>query len=105
MLNQIANVLMAGSSSDFADVFSPILGLIDDILPYIIGLIGSLGSLWCVVLGLKLAKAEEQQERDKAKNALKNAVIGFVLIFVLMATLKFAMPALQNWMAGVISGT
>ncbi len=68
------------------------------------------GALYCVVLGVKFAKAEEPQDREKAKGALKNAIIGFVLIFVLILALNLLMPVMINWVnqqAGstVITGT
>ena len=53
--------------------------------------------LYCVVLGVKFAKAEEPQEREKAKGALKNAVIGFVLIFILILALNLLMPSMISW--------
>ena len=45
-----------------------------------------------------LAKAEEPQDREKAKNSLKNAIVGFVLIFVLIVVLKLGMGAMKTWM-------
>ena len=50
-----------------------------------------------MLLGVKFAKAEEQQDREKAKQALKNAIIGFVLIFVLLLALKLLLPNMVNW--------
>ena len=49
------------------------------------------------ILGVKFAKAEEPQDREKAKGALKNAVVGFVLIFVLILGLNLMMPKMVNW--------
>ena len=63
------------------------------------------GADYCIILGAKLAKAEEPQDREKAKNSLKNAIIGFVLIFVLIVVLKLGMTAMQSWMKSNIGGT
>ncbi len=60
-------------------------------------IVGAAGALYCVVLGVKFAKAEEPQDREKAKGALKIAIIGFVLIFVLILALKLLMPIMVNW--------
>ena len=60
-------------------------------------IVGAAGALYCVVLGVKFAKAEEPQDREKAKRALKIAIIGFVLIFVLILALKLLMPIMVNW--------
>jgi len=81
----------------FDQVASPIIGLINALLGPLLGIVGAAGAIFCVVLGVKFAKAEEQQDREKAKQALKNAIIGFVLIFVLLLALKLLMPAMINW--------
>ncbi len=61
---------------NFNDVASPIIGLINALLGPLLGIVGAAGAIFCVVLGVKFAKAEEQQDREKAKQALKNAIIG-----------------------------
>ena len=86
-----------GTGTNFDTITTPIVGLIESLLSPALALVGAIGSLYCVVLGVKYAKAEEPQDREKAKGHLKNAIIGCVLIFVLMLALKLAMPILQNW--------
>lgn len=81
----------------FVDVVKPIVDLVGQFLYPAILLVVSIGALYCVVLGVKYAKAEEQQERQKAKMALKNAIIGFVLIFILILTLNLTWPILLEW--------
>ena len=58
-----------------------------------------------IILGVKFAKAEEPQEREKAKAHLKNAIIGFALIFILLLALNIAMPRLIDWVNGYQTGT
>ena len=87
----------AGTGTNFDTITTPIVDLINSLLTPALAIVGAIGSLYCVVLGVKYAKAEEPQDREKAKGHLKSAIIGFVLIFVLMLALKLAMPILQNW--------
>jgi phosphotransferase system glucose/maltose/N-acetylglucosamine-specific IIC component len=89
----------AGTETNFDSITNPIVDLINSLLTPALAIVGAIGSLYCVVLGVKYAKAEEPQDREKAKGHLKSAIIGFVLIFVLMLALKLAMPILQNWVA------
>ncbi len=94
-------ILYASSGSgavDLAPVTNPIIQLLRSILGPIIALVGAVGTIYCVLLGVKFAKAEEPQEREKAKAHLKNAIIGFVLIFVLIVALNQSLPILQEWM-------
>ena len=81
----------------FNQVARPIVELINSLMGPLLALVGAAGALYCVVLGVKFAKAEEPQEQQKAKGALKNAIIGFVLIFVLILALNLLMPAMINW--------
>lgn len=81
----------------FDQVASPIVQLIYSLLAPLLAIVGAAGTIYCVILGVKYAKAEEPQDREKAKGALKNAIIGFVLIFVLILALRLLMPALITW--------
>ena len=85
------------TGTNFDSITTPIVELIDSLLGPALAIVGAVGSLYCVVLGVKYAKAEEPQDREKAKGHLKSAIIGFVLIFVLMLALKLATPILQDW--------
>ena len=67
----------AGSTPDFNSVASPIVKLINNLLSPVLAIVGALGTVYCVFLGVKFAKAEEPQEREKAKAHLKNSIIGF----------------------------
>lgn len=84
-------------SNPFAAMLDPIVKLLNQALVPILGLVLALGTIYCVFLGVKLAKAEEPQEREKAKGAIKNAILGFLLIFVLILALKVGMGAMANW--------
>ena len=89
--------LGVSAESGFAGVVQPIVDLLDSLMTPILAIVGAAGSLYCILLGVKFAKAEEPQDREKAKSHLKNAIIGFVLIFVLMLTLKLLTPVMTEW--------
>ena len=93
------------AANPFETVSKPIVELLDMALMPALAIVGALGAIYCIILGAKLAKAEEPQDREKAKNSLKNAIIGFVLIFVLIVVLKLGMTAMQSWMKSNIGGT
>ena len=93
----MAPVTVSANAPKFNEVSKPIVNLIKNLLGPVIGIVGALGSIYCVFLGVKFAKAEEPQEREKAKSHLKNAIIGFVLIFVLMLVLRLTIDPLTEW--------
>ncbi len=88
----------------FDKVVAPIVSLLNSLMGPLLAIVTAAGALYCVILGVKYAKAEEPQEREKAKTALKNAVIGFVLIFVLILGLNLLMPILIEWVNTSASG-
>jgi hypothetical protein len=94
-MNFLTAILAA--APNFNPVIQPILDILNAILWPLIAVVGSAGTIYCVFLGIKIAKSDEQNSREKAKKDLLGAVIGFALIFVLIVALKLAMPILQDW--------
>ena len=99
LLASISNLL---ATVDFAPVIEPILEVLNAILWPAIASVGAVGTIYCIVLGIKLAKSDEQNSREKAKKDLIGAVVGFVIIFVLIVALKIALPILQEWVQSQI---
>ena len=91
-------------ASDMQTVADPIIKLINKFINPLLGLVGAGGVLFCIVLGVKYATAEEPQEREKRKQALKTAIIGYILIFVLIVALKLSIGPLSQWVTESISG-
>lgn len=104
---QMAAYSLLAAKVDSTDAFeamsTPIVGLLEKAVIPAISLVGAIGAIYCVLLGAKLAKADEPQEREKAKAALKNALIGFILIFVLLVALHIGTKAMTNWYKAAIA--
>ncbi len=98
VMTQIFMLSASAANNNLDKVTKPIEGLLKSILNVALPLVGAAGAVFCVFLGVKFAKAEEPQEREKAKQHLKNAIIGFVLIFVLIVALRISLPILTDWM-------
>ena len=97
----IAAMLLAvnafAAENMFESVYAPVVSLLNSLLGPLLAIVGAVGALYCVLLGVKYAKAEEPQDREKAKSHLKNAIIGFVLIFVLILALNLLLPVMKRW--------
>lgn len=89
----------------FDNAVAPVVSLINNMLSPLLALVGAVGAIYCVILGVKYARAEEPQDREKAKGALKNALIGFLLIFILLVVLKGLMPQMIKWVNSNYKGT
>lgn len=84
---------------DFYQVVTPIVQLINSFVGPLIAIVGAIGSVYCILLGVKYARAEEPQDREKAKQHLKGAIIGFLLIFILLVALNLLKTPMLNWVA------
>ncbi|MCD7964480.1 MAG: pilin [Clostridiaceae bacterium] len=95
-----ANTTAAANGSgapDFSDAVKPIVDFINALKGPALTVVIALAAIYCIILGAKFAKAEEPQDREKAKAALKNGIIGFLLIFVLLILLGGVSSQLVNW--------
>ena len=86
--------------NDLNSIVQPVLDICKTLIPIMLTVVGAVGGLWCILLGVKYAKADDPQEHEKAKKGLINAIIGFVLIFILLIMLKIGTGILTEWWAG-----
>lgn len=63
----------------------PILNLIDSALVPILIVLLSIGTIYAVILGVNMARADSGEKREEAKKRLINFLIGIVIIVVLIA--------------------
>lgn len=99
MLSKTVNnaATAATNTNPFAAAAGPVITLLNQVLGPAIAIVAALGAIWCILLGVKLAKADEPQEKEKAKSALKNAIVGYLLIFILIVVLRLSLTPMINW--------
>ena len=85
--------------NDLNTIIQPVLDICNTLVPIMLAVVGAVGALWCILLGVKYAKADDPQEHEKAKKGLVNAIVGFVLIFVLLIMLNIGTNVLKEWWA------
>ena len=83
--------------NDMNSIVQPIIDICTSLVPILLAVVGSVGSLWCILLGVRYAKADDPQEHEKAKKGLVNAIVGFVLIFVLLIMLNIGIDVFTDW--------
>ena len=85
--------------TDLNTIIQPVMDLCNSLVPILLAVVGAIGAPWCILLGVKYAKADDPQEHEKAKKGLVNAIVGFVLIFVLLIMLNIGTGVLTEWWA------
>lgn len=74
----------------------PILKVIDEaMIPILICVIAA-GTIYAVILGINLAKAESSDKREEAKKRLINAIVGFGIIIVLIVVMYALAANIKN---------
>ncbi len=66
---------------------TPIYQAITLLGPYAMGVVALLSMIYGIVLGVRLAKAEDVDERKKIQKTLVNFVIGAISVFILLVVL------------------
>ena len=89
--------LLAISSNDMEKIVKPVLEVCNVLVPVLLAVVGAVGAIWCILLGVKYARADDPQEHEKAKKGLINAIICFVLIFVLLIMLQVGLGIFTEW--------
>ncbi|MGN0818353.1 MAG: Mbov_0395 family pilin-like conjugal transfer protein [Candidatus Coproplasma sp.] len=85
------------SENEMTKIVTPVLDVCNVLVPVLLSVVGAVGAIYCIVLGIKYAKADDPQEHEKAKKVLINAIIGFVLIFILLIMLQVGLGIFKEW--------
>ena len=62
------------------------------ILYAILGCVGGAGTVYAIILGVNLAKADSDDTRKNAANRLKNTIIGVAILLVLVLVINLLLP-------------
>ena len=87
--------------TDFNAYYNLILPILNQVNSYtgtLLLIVSSLGTIQCIFLGFRYAKAQEAEELETAKKNLKEFIIGFLIIFILIVAMRTGMPGLCKWM-------
>ncbi|MGN0822444.1 MAG: Mbov_0395 family pilin-like conjugal transfer protein [Candidatus Gallimonas sp.] len=91
--------LLAITQNDMEKIVEPVIEVCNVLIPVLLAVVGAVGAIWCILLGVKYAKADDPQEHEKTKKGLINAIIGFVLIFILLIMLQVGLHYFTQWWA------
>ena len=78
-----------GATGDAA--FKAFKGIVNTIFPIFIGVILVIALFYGVQLGIKYAKAEEDEDKKKAKQALINVIVGCLIAIVFVAIVEIVL--------------
>ena len=92
--------LIGITSAEMTKIINPIIEVCKILVPALLAVVGAVGAVFCILLGVKYARASEPQEHENAKKSLQHAIVGFVLIFVLLIMLQVGISIFTDWWQG-----
>lgn len=94
----IFSLLAANEEASIANqAFESFTKIVNIILPVLMSLLLLLGMFYGITLGVKYAKAEEEEDKKKARGALINVVVGVLIAIVFVAVVEIILN--QNFVA------
>lgn len=75
---------------------SNILVPMSTVLWVLLILVGAAGSIYAVYVGVKMARAESQEQRDENKKRLINIVVSIVVVIVLIVFFNTLLPMILD---------
>lgn len=105
LLFKIANTIMGLSQlgeTRFPDnpelqFLDPILDAVKTVLPALLILVSTAGTIYAVILGVNMAKAESAEKREEAKKRIINAILALVITIVLILLLQLFEANIGKW--------
>ena len=87
-ISDVAKKLEDGSYENIGTGYAflaPILRLVDNFMIPLMIVVLAAGTIYAVILGVNMARADSSETRDAAKKRLINCIVGFAIIVVLLA--------------------
>lgn len=93
-MNKLLNIFsfVAGQEEEIAEqAFKSFTNIVNIILPVLMSLILLLGMFYGIQLGVKYAKAEEEEDKKKARGSLINVVVGCLIAIIFVAVVEIVL--------------
>ena len=88
LISTLLDYKFIGNLSWLADVYTTL----PPILYTILAIVGGAGAVYSIVLGVNLAKSENEEKRKQALLRLRNTLVGVAVLLVLVLFVNLALP-------------
>ena len=87
----ILSILAADENKIVTSAFERFIGIVNIVLPVLMSVLLVLGMFYGITLGVKYAKAEEDDEKKKAKGQLINVIVGVLIAIIFVAVIQIVL--------------
>ena len=95
MLNYLADEVIDSQVSAVSDItnsaYEAFRGIVNVIFPIMIGVVLVLGLFFGIQLAIKYARAEEEDQKKKAKGSLINVIVGCLIAIVFVVVIMLVL--------------
>lgn len=88
---------MLGLNLEFLE---PIVDVLNVILIPVVSLLATAGTIYAIVLGVNMAKADSAEKRTAAKKRITSVLITCASVILLLFALRFILGNLDKWVNG-----
>lgn len=75
-----------------------ITNFLKTLLPYLLIVVATAGTIYAVILGVKMARAEDATAREEAKKRIINFIIALAVTVLLIVLLQLFVTYLPTWL-------
>lgn len=79
------------------EFLNEIINALNTILVPILIIVATAGTIYAVVLGVNMARAESAEKREEAKKRVINAVVALAIMIVLILVLRLFISVVPTW--------
>ena len=98
LLFKLAMLAADGAAADKWSWVTNITDFLKTLLPYVLIVVATAGTIYAVVLGVKMAKAEDASAREEAKKRIINFIIALAITVVLILLLQLFANNIGTWL-------
>lgn len=88
---------MLGLNLEFLE---PIVNVLNVILIPVVSLLATGGTIYAIILGVNMAKADNAEKRTAAKKRITSVLIACASVILLLFALRFILGNLDKWVNG-----
>lgn len=96
------NSLLAVADSDAATLpdgwVSTFSGIIFQVLKWAAVLVAAAGTIYAIILGVNMARADSKEKREEAKQRIVYTLIGVVICIVLIIVFFYVSNHIEEWL-------
>lgn len=82
-----------------------LVNFLTTLLPYVLIVVATAGTIYAVVLGVNMARAEDASKREEAKKRIINFVIALAVTILLIVLLQVLVTYIPSWLGFNLPGT